>query len=48
MAALQLPRNLILGAVLIANVVMIPAELIAGRLSDLYGRRPILVAGSGP
>lgn len=42
---LQLPRNLILSAVLIANIVMIPAELIAGRLSDLYGRRRILVAG---
>jgi MFS family permease len=42
---LQLPRNVILGAVLIANVIMIPAELIAGRLSDVYGRRRILVAG---
>jgi MFS family permease len=44
-AGLHMPRNLILGAVLLANVVMIPAELMAGRLSDIYGRRRILVLG---
>ena len=42
---LQMPRNLMLGAVLIANVAMIPAELVAGRLSDTYGRRRIIVIG---
>ena len=42
---LQMPRSLMLGAVLIANIVMIPAELAAGRLSDKYGRRRVLVVG---
>ena len=42
---LQMPRNVMLGAVLIANVAMIPCELMAGRLSDIYGRRRILTIG---
>jgi MFS family permease len=42
---LGLPRNFMLAAVLIANLTMIPGELLAGRLSDTYGRLPIIVIG---
>ena len=40
---LNLPRSVMLGAVLIANIAMMPGELVAGKLSDVFGRRRILL-----
>jgi MFS family permease len=42
---LHLPRSVMLAAVLIANIGMVPGELLAGRLSDVFGRRRILLIG---
>ncbi|MGB7740680.1 MAG: MFS transporter [Steroidobacteraceae bacterium] len=44
-AGLQLPRSIMLGAVLISSVVSIPVGLLAGNLSDRYGRRRVIMTG---
>lgn len=44
-AGLHLPRNTLLGAVLIAQFAAIPAILVAGALSDRFGRRRIFTTG---
>lgn len=44
-AGLQLPRATVLSAVLIANLAMIPAELLSGQLSDSLGRRRLIAIG---
>jgi MFS family permease len=44
-AGLQLSRSTMLGAVLVASVVSLPALLLAGKLSDRYGRRRIIMTG---
>jgi len=44
-AGLQLPRSTMLAALLIAQVVFLPSVIFAGALSDLFGRRPIIMAG---
>jgi MFS family permease len=41
-----LPRETLLGAVLLASVVMIPALIACGALSDRYGRRGLFMAGA--
>jgi MFS family permease len=45
-AGLHLPRGILLGAVLTATLVMAPAVLLAGRLSDRWGCRRIFVIGT--
>jgi MFS family permease len=42
---LNLPRSFMLGSVLIANIAMVPGELLAGRLSDVFERRRIILIG---
>jgi MFS family permease len=42
---LNLPRSMVLAAVLMANVAAMPALFIAGRLSDRYGRRLVFMVG---
>jgi MFS family permease len=44
-AGLHLPRGTMLGAVLVANVMVIPILFLAGSLSDRYGRRRLFMAG---
>ena len=44
-AGLQLSRSTMLGAVLVASVVALPALLLAGNLSDRYGRRRVIMTG---
>jgi MFS family permease len=44
-AGLHLPRATMLGAVLVANVIVIPILFVAGSLSDRYGRRRLFMAG---
>lgn len=43
---LNLPRTMLLSAVLISAVVSIPAHVFFGALSDRYGRRRIFMAGA--
>jgi len=45
-AGLNLPRTMMLTAVLISSVVTIPALIFFGALSDRYGRRGIFMAGA--
>jgi MFS family permease len=45
-AGLDLPRAMMLSAVLISSVVTIPALIFFGALSDRYGRRHIFMAGA--
>jgi metabolite-proton symporter len=45
-AGLNLPRVMMLSAVLISSVVAIPALIFFGALSDRYGRRHIFMAGA--
>jgi MFS family permease len=45
-AGLNLPRATMLAAVLISAVLMIPALLVAARISDRHGRRGIFIAGA--
>jgi MFS family permease len=45
-AGLNLPRTMMLSAVLISSVVSIPAIILFGALSDRYGRRRIFMAGA--
>jgi MFS family permease len=45
-AGLNLPRVMMLSAVLISSVVTIPALIFFGALSDRYGRRRIFMAGA--
>jgi MFS family permease len=45
-AGLNLPRAMMLAAVLISSVVTIPALIFFGALSDRYGRRHIFMAGA--
>jgi MFS family permease len=45
-AGLNLPRAMMLSAVLISSVVTIPALIFFGALSDRYGRRHIFMAGA--
>jgi MFS family permease len=45
-AGLNLPRTMMLSAVLISSVVTIPALIFFGALSDRYGRRHIFMAGA--
>jgi metabolite-proton symporter len=45
-AGLNLPRAIMLSAVLISSVVTIPALIFFGALSDRYGRRRIFMAGA--
>jgi metabolite-proton symporter len=45
-AGLNLPRAIMLSAVLISSVVAIPALIFFGALSDRYGRRRIFMAGA--
>jgi MFS family permease len=42
---MHLPRSTVLAAVLIASVVSVPMTFAAGRLSDRYGRRALIMAG---
>ncbi len=42
---LQLPRSTMLGAVLVSCLISAPVTLLAGALSDRYGRRRIIMAG---
>jgi len=44
-AGLQLPRSTMLAALLIAQVAFLPSVILAGALSDRFGRRPIFMAG---
>ncbi|HXR19021.1 MAG TPA: MFS transporter [Steroidobacteraceae bacterium] len=44
-AGLQLARSTMLTAVLIANVARVPVDILAGSLSDHYGRRRIFMTG---
>ena len=44
-AGLRLPRSVLLGAVLMSQVAVVPSLLLAGTLSDRYGRRRIFMAG---
>jgi MFS family permease len=45
-AGLQLARSTMLTAVLIANVARVPVDILAGSLSDHYGRRRIFMTGA--
>ncbi len=45
-AGLNLPRSMMLSAVLISSVVTMPALIFFGALSDRYGRRRIFMAGA--
>lgn len=42
---LQLPPHTMLAALLIAQVAFLPAVILAGALSDRFGRRPVFMAG---
>lgn len=44
-AVLHLPRNVLLGCVVAASVVMAPALLLFGGLSDHWGRKKLFMAG---
>jgi MFS family permease len=43
---LHIPRDTMLGAVLIGAMVMTPATFISGALSDIYGRRGVFMVGA--
>lgn len=43
---LHLPRNVLLGCVVAASVVMAPALLVFGSLSDRWGRKTLFMAGA--
>jgi MFS family permease len=45
-AGLQLPRSTMLAALLLAQVVFLPAIIFAGTLSDRFGRRRVFLAGA--
>ena len=45
-SVLHLPRNLILGCVVIASLVMAPALILFGALSDRWGRNGLFMAGT--
>lgn len=45
-STLQLSKNLMLGAVMIGSVVMTPALMACGWISDHWGRRPPFIAGA--
>lgn len=45
-SVLHLPRNLILGCVVIASLVMAPALILFGALSDRWGRKNLFMAGT--
>jgi len=45
-ATLHLPKSVMLSGVLVASVVMIPALILCGRLSDRWGRRPPFLWGA--
>jgi MFS family permease len=44
-SALQLPRSLMISAVLISQLAQVPVLIVAGSLSDRYGRRRIFMTG---
>jgi MFS family permease len=46
-SGLQLPRSTMLGGVLIAQIIAAPITVLAGALSDRFGRRPIITTGIG-
>jgi MFS family permease len=44
-SGLQLPPHTMLAALLMAQVAFLPAVILAGALSDRFGRRPVFMAG---